>query len=315
MGLLSIYFEGYWQCRQATDPDPSDDPRGASGYTFAVGAENDLDMTIRLQRDEIPDIDFRDAPEPNYPNKANQQFGIFVTHTTYRSQASADHDKSLPVLNSGKVRWLDVDGRGPRFELRNTITYHPLNGTGIFMPIVPLHFSIESQDGKVLIQRNDPLDTKAPDKPVWEMPTAEYLRRCPKVFYGVSDEAMEAVGISQNGANNFQAYFEQRKEWLQLQRLEAKTALERAAYSTRIGAITSDVLNPRITSRLSLLAQWEHDLRGSHITIEGEAELGGAIDREAPWPVRYWMGGYDGDVMRGYMRGTLEIPFTPYKIL
>ena len=67
MDTLKINFEGYWQCRQATDPDPSDDPRGVSGYTYAVGAENDLDLVIRLQQDEIIPIDFRLRNLPHYP--------------------------------------------------------------------------------------------------------------------------------------------------------------------------------------------------------------------------------------------------------
>ena len=40
VNALSIHYEGYWQCRQATDPDPSRDRRGASGYTFAIGKES-----------------------------------------------------------------------------------------------------------------------------------------------------------------------------------------------------------------------------------------------------------------------------------
>ena len=54
---LTIHFEGYWQCRQATDPDPSRDKRGASGYTFAIGNENDLDEIIRLQRDDAKEVE------------------------------------------------------------------------------------------------------------------------------------------------------------------------------------------------------------------------------------------------------------------
>ena len=39
--------------------------------------------------------------------------------------------------------------------------------------------------------------------------------------------------------------------------------------------------------------------------------LDGVIDRTSDWNVRYWLGGYDGDVMRGYLRGRLTVPFTP----
>ena len=32
--MLKLLFEGYFQMRMATDPDPPDDPRGLSGYTL-----------------------------------------------------------------------------------------------------------------------------------------------------------------------------------------------------------------------------------------------------------------------------------------
>jgi hypothetical protein len=50
--FLQLDFEGYFMNRLATDPDPTDDPYGTSGYTMAVGGEPILDQKIRLQYDE-----------------------------------------------------------------------------------------------------------------------------------------------------------------------------------------------------------------------------------------------------------------------
>jgi hypothetical protein len=50
---VSLHFEGWFQCRLATDPDPSDEPRGVSGSTFAVAGEPDLDRVLRLQPEGI----------------------------------------------------------------------------------------------------------------------------------------------------------------------------------------------------------------------------------------------------------------------
>ena len=47
--MLRLSFEGWFQCRLATDPDPPDEVRGVSGWTFAVAGEPDLDRVIRLQ--------------------------------------------------------------------------------------------------------------------------------------------------------------------------------------------------------------------------------------------------------------------------
>ena len=50
--MLILNFEGYFQMRMATDPDPPDEPRGLSGYTFALAGEPDLDNLLHLQPDE-----------------------------------------------------------------------------------------------------------------------------------------------------------------------------------------------------------------------------------------------------------------------
>src|SRR5512133_460655 len=50
--MLSLHFAGWFQCRLATDPDPADEPRGVSGFTFAYPGEPDLDRVIRFARPE-----------------------------------------------------------------------------------------------------------------------------------------------------------------------------------------------------------------------------------------------------------------------
>ena len=46
---LVLEFEGWCSLRLPTDPDPSDEPRGISGYTFAFAGEPDLDRILNLQ--------------------------------------------------------------------------------------------------------------------------------------------------------------------------------------------------------------------------------------------------------------------------
>ncbi len=48
-GTLDINFDGYFLCRLATDPDPTNEERGMSGYTMALANEDPLDQVIRLQ--------------------------------------------------------------------------------------------------------------------------------------------------------------------------------------------------------------------------------------------------------------------------
>ena len=73
-------------------------------------------------------------------------FGIFVTGVELNGQ---DFPEGNAALKGGQVRWLPAgqhmqpDGvaPGPRYELRNEITYHLKSG--IIMPIVP--FEIPDQ--------------------------------------------------------------------------------------------------------------------------------------------------------------------------
>lgn len=345
MGVLTIHYEGYWQCRQATDPDPSNDWRGASGYTYALGHENDLDQVIRLQKDEIAPCDFRDGPEPYYPpSNPARQFGIFVSDVTYSDDASDESrspsedyahpcdqkvlpGSSLPpggkndrqasqVLRCGKVRWLPNDSQtaGPKFVLRNTITYHP-NSDGIMMPIAPFDIQIESPQGEkqVVIRRDDPLDLDHPEKEIWQIDSLDiYGRRCPVAWYDTSTEAMESVNVSLQGANSCAAFFQARKEWLQLQMASTDDEVQRQAYSVRVRAIeffASQSVNRRLETRLPMLARWDFTLRGGQIKLEHIDRLGGTIDSSKDWRVRFWMGAFDGDLMRGYLRGTLSVPF------
>jgi hypothetical protein len=314
MNALSIHFEGYWQCRQATDPDPSRDRRGASGYTFAVGKENDFDQIIRLQKDEIPPGDIRPSYPPHYPpHHPTGSFGVFVTDVRYRGER---YNPGYDALYKGKVRWLpgqEGGARGgPRFELRNTITYFP--GDGIYMPIVPFHILIESDDKTLAIGRDDPLNPAEPTKQIWQMSDhTEYARRCPVNWFDTSDEVMEAIGV--DGPNGLNAFFQRRKEWLQLQLDQENDSVLREAYKNRLYVIrffsSQKADGRRLETRLSAKALWDFLLHGKP-SVRGEERLNGKVDTAKPWHVNFWMGGFDGDLMRGYMRGALDVPFSPF---
>jgi hypothetical protein len=62
--MLFIKFEGWFQCRLATDPDPVDELRGVSGYMKSLPGEPDLDRIIRfhdpvVRRAFAPDVGVR----------------------------------------------------------------------------------------------------------------------------------------------------------------------------------------------------------------------------------------------------------------
>src|SRR5579859_3431489 len=47
--MWTLDFDGWFQCRLATDADPFDEKRGVDGWNFAFAGEPDLDRIIRFQ--------------------------------------------------------------------------------------------------------------------------------------------------------------------------------------------------------------------------------------------------------------------------
>src|SRR5262249_60986872 len=65
--VLELDFQGWLQCRLATDPDGAHVRRGVTGNGFAIGDEPDLDRIIRLQ------------PEGASPRSHGPDIGVRVT--------------------------------------------------------------------------------------------------------------------------------------------------------------------------------------------------------------------------------------------
>jgi hypothetical protein len=156
--MLTLEFEGWFQCRLATDPDPWDERRGISGWTFVYPGESDLDRIIRFQ--------YADAPRSHGP-----QVGVKVTKVTIDGGAMPGHP-----LAGANVNLLD----SPVFEGHNGIIAESAKE-----PIVP--FSIEMSGTGVSLRRSDPLDLSSP---------LELRRRQPERFEANSRTAAQATGIA-----------------------------------------------------------------------------------------------------------------------
>lgn len=130
---LSLAFEGWFECRLATDPDPSDEPRGVSGWTYAVAGEPDLDRTIRT-RPDAGVVGRRPGPT----------VGVTIRRVT---RDGGDEIAGHPLLGVS-VELLD----GPVFEGRNGLAYEDAEE-----PILPFHLRVAA--GSVVLRRAH----KAPD--------------------------------------------------------------------------------------------------------------------------------------------------------
>ncbi len=304
---LLLEFGGWFQCRLATDPDPTWEPRGVSGYTRALGRESDFDGILYLQKEDIPDLD------RNYrrgESTLRNEVGVRVT------AARIEGGKSLSVLEGAKVRLL----RGPQYILWNQIV---ADGVERLVPlIVPFEIEIRQQvrpGGRIVLRRYDPLVPGEIGDRFWDTGDPRlYLGRLPTDYVHLSSEVMEAIQIF-----DFNAYFQRRKEWLQLKITDATDPVEREALEIRLSVLDDSSQSPDpvaspglIENRLGLQCTWEHDVRGeAHVEganlLGGEVLAGGLDEPDLFWRTHFWHGGWDGDLFRCFMKGSLRVPFRP----
>jgi hypothetical protein len=153
-GIMRVHFEGFFQCRMSTDPDPTLELRGTSGYTVALPNEGDFDRVIRTQCDQIGPHELRE-PFPPYlatlPDGTARPFGVLVTCVD-----NAPNDDVATLLDGAEFRLLG----DPRFESRNQIVGDGINR--IAPPIVPFNLQIGVKD-RAYLRRSDPLDPNRPE--------------------------------------------------------------------------------------------------------------------------------------------------------
>jgi hypothetical protein len=131
--MLTLAFDGWAECRLATDPDPSDEPRGVSGWTFAVAGEPDLDRIIRLQPDHA-------VGRPLGP-----PIGVRVRSVQLSGDTVADH----PLVGAA----VDLLG-DPVFEGRNGIAAEDAQE-----PILPFILAVRGASGIRLRREHRDLQT------------------------------------------------------------------------------------------------------------------------------------------------------------
>ncbi len=278
---IVVEFGGWCLIRLATDPDPSDEPRGVSGYTFALAGEPDLDRIVRFQRP--PDSVFR-------LRSHSPAVGVVVTRVT-----RADSGAELPGIVGAPVDLLDE----PRLENRQwTLT---LPG---YEPIVPFHLRIAGPE--LIIDRLSPLNPDDPGQPVWQAP-ASVLG--PRGATGISHEPeliRQATGLRRPLTE-----VKRRLRALQVDRAGEADATRRAALDARIGELRYAVENrkDRRVAMREFVERFAFDLGGRADVHDPRGLLGGAPDTEQPWPITFWIGAWDPDALCAYVQGALSIPY------
>lgn len=338
--VIDIRFEGFFLCRLATDPDPSLEERGVSGFTYAVAGESLLDPSIFTQADDV--FEQYGAPDPGYsttgPIKNIRQaspdyarynhdgIGLRVTGIDVRGTQNATLSERFA---GAPVRFISkgVPGNrfvGPIFEGRNQIVS---DGDPDRFTVNPFVFELRDLGGTTVLQRFDPLDPSRPEAQLVEIDDATvYEQRLPCQRFPTSDVLLAELGIAAA-----EQHFVNRSLWLQEKVIEAEAQGRPAlaeAYRSRQFAVDfftqatgPTVLENRLASRIPLRQLYAHPVRGTHamqppLIAQNAAfdpgDLGGRveIDTDTEWDILYYIGAYDGDLMSGFIQGCLSVPFT-----
>jgi hypothetical protein len=305
-GMLDINFEGYFMCRIATDPDPTNEERGMSGYTMALVNEDPLDQVIRLQMD--PEWLEQNARPPLLDMKI--PLGVKVWSVTYNG---TPYDGAKRLLGAKVyLDGTDFPLPGPTFESRNST----VGSDDSFAFVVnPFNLRIEHEKKGVKLTATDVLDPAHPDWALWQITDPNvYGRRLPNCATVGENEVSEAVNVW-----DAYGYFRDRRRYLdklisdsQAARNEEKSKDERDRLDTLIETCRSriyqlDHWGDRVIGKIQTKVSWEFDINGPQ-KVEGD--LGGYVDTGQPWHVKFWFGGWDGDLLLGYTRGTLSVPFS-----
>jgi hypothetical protein len=308
-GTLDINFDGYFMCRLATDPDPTNEERGMSGYTMAVAYEDPLDQVIRLQAS--PDWLKRNARPPLLDMDIS--VGVNVKSALFNG---VSYDGASNVIGA-KVYLDGVDFPlpGPTFESRNST----VGSDDTFAFVVnPFNLRIEQEDTGVKLTASDYVDPKDPALALWQVnDPAIYSRRLPYCASGSDTEVEEALNVF-----DAYGYFRDRRRYLDklirdtsAMRDKTTSKPERDQLDAQIQSYKSRIYQlefwgDRVISKIQTKVSWAYDINGPQ---QVEGNLGGKVDTTQPWKMSYWFGGWDGDLLLGYMRGTLGVPFTMVK--
>lgn len=301
MRTLSLSFEGWYQYRAPTDPDPTDEPRGVSGYTFAVAGEPDLDGVMHLQPDEPGVVQRRFGVDPDKGPKV----GVVVTSATTHDLESRTIERADDLVGAR----LALPGARPA-ELNGIVVRNDM------FAIDPVRVVLRAADGTVLLDREDLLDPANPDRTLFDADSAMLERRQPRGFVSNSVDAAKAIGLP--NATNEALIADRQQRQKDLEELLAQTTdeVERAGLEWRISQLNilrrwwylSDEDGMSIDRRAAQLALQAY---GWCVDVNGPVhanELG--ADPVAHWPLAFWMGGFDGDALTAWISGYLAVPLS-----
>lgn len=272
MTLVVCSFTGFVQVRLATNPDPTDEPRGVSGYTFALPGEPDLDRIVRTSN-------------PVAPRTHAPPIGLTVKRVTVDGIPVATH----PLIGAR----VDLLG-APKFESVNEVVME--QGTEALEP-----FDVQLVQGDFRLQRRAFLDPSQPGLTVYTAPRAVLMTRAAAYAFG-TEMMVEALGT--NDATAFRA------AKLALVKADLEVATDpvvRAGLERRISELSITDPQDRRTGSMQFIEKRHFELNGPTTLVDPAGWLT-TLDTTGTFACDVAMGAWDADALSFYTTGTLSLP-------
>lgn len=272
---ILIKFSGWFQCRLATAPDPTDEPRGVSGYAHALPNEPDFDRIIRLQ------------PKDTVQRSHCQSIGVKVNDIWINGNKEDNH----PLLGS-LVDFIDY----PKFEGRNDILTR--EGEEAIVPI-----NIQIKKNCFLLQR------KFDDTMNFPPSTADDFEKFSSLkATGVHlhpGTIQESTGIFDLGI-----IWQDRKSRLETDLQTATSEIEKSALKARIKLLSNSNLARRFFARMlySVSLTGNMTFNDPHGYLSSKPAIDSDTNKPSDWSLEFWCGGWDADALSGHIEGYLGFP-------
>lgn len=288
---IILKFGGWAQGRIPTDPDPSFERRGVSGYTFALPGEPDLDRVIYFQ------------PKPGVVQRSHcPAVGVHVTggmeFTTRGSGGNVEFVRKQRIVRGHPLFRAKVDlAEHCIFSSENsTVVY---DGFGVMNPFF---LSVEGK-GRSLRRRF----YADPNKPQNDIEKYDIATLTPFLLNTVFMDSVEMI----YAADIFDrtAYRNERKQLLEadLQVVNRKLQkrpndrslrIEQAALEKRIAELKLNNPDNRRTKQAGTQTLVNYPLNATEAFVDGRK-----IKSLAPWPTTIWFGGWDADALGFLVNG------------